>query len=70
MGQIIDTYITVSGDAWDLISYKVYGTEKMMENLILANPKFSKVVIFDGNIAIICPEIPAQKVGDLPSWVE
>ena len=70
MGQIIDTYITVTGDTWDLISYKVYGTEKMMENLILANPKLSKVVIFDGDITIICPEIPAQKAGDLPSWVE
>lgn len=70
MGQIIDTYITVSGDTWDLISYKVYGTEKMMMNLMLENPKFSKVVIFDGNTTIICPEIPAQKVGDLPSWVE
>ena len=30
-------YTTVQGDTWDLISYKVYGSEKYIGNLMQAN---------------------------------
>ena len=39
------TYSTVQGDMWDLISYRVYGTEKYVKNLLEANPQYRNVVV-------------------------
>ena len=66
MGQKI--YATVSGDTWDLIAKKVYNNENLMYELMQANPRLNKIIIFDGGIDIICPVISSEKAGDLPPW--
>ena len=39
----VKVYKTVSGDTWDLISYKLYGSEQYFHQLMRANPTTSAV---------------------------
>ncbi len=61
-------YITKAGDIWDIISFKVYGNEKFVLDLIKENPEFSAMAIFPANVYIKCPEIKNIKEGELPPW--
>ncbi len=62
------TYITVQGDTWDLISLKVYGSEKYMTELIEANPKHRETVFFSANVKLKVPEIETPVPEELPPW--
>ncbi len=62
------TYKTISGDTWDLISYKCYGTEKNSSKLMKANPKYIDIVIFSGNVELNVPKIDESISNDLPPW--
>lgn len=62
------TYSTVQGDMWDLISYRVYGTEKHVKNLLEANPQYRNVVVFPPGLTLICPDIPSSVSFILPPW--
>lgn len=62
------TYSTVQGDMWDLISYRVYGTEKHVKNLLEANPQYRNVVVFPPGLTLICPDIPSSVSSILPLW--
>ncbi|MBR8700233.1 hypothetical protein IX317_000645 [Fusobacterium sp. DD29] len=66
----VKVYTTISGDTWDLISYKVYGSEKYFTNLIRANPALIGIAIFDSGISIIVPDIPLEtyQSDTLPPW--
>ncbi len=63
-------YKTVQGDTWDIVSKKLYGTEKYMSLLIQNNPAYSEIVIFPAGIELIAPKIdvPADKILGLPPW--
>jgi len=63
----VDIYKTVSGDTWDLISYKVYGFEMYINELMSANTKYRKVLVFNEGIEIICPDI-MNKPSTTPPW--
>ncbi|WP_297638886.1 tail protein X [uncultured Clostridium sp.] len=63
-------YETISGDTWDCISHKVYGTIEMTEQLRNANKEFIRIIIFSSGVLLICPEIEAKTTGGLPPWVE
>ena len=56
MGKV-KVYRTQSGDTWDLISYKLFGTEGYYAELIRANPKLIDIAIFSSNIPVIIPEL-------------
>ena len=66
----VKVYKTVSGDTWDLISYKLYGSEQYFHQLMRAN--LLSVAVFDSNIPIIVPEITpitsAVETSKLPPW--
>ena len=67
----VKVYRTVSGDTWDLISYKVYGSEGYFHDLIRSNLRLIDIAIFDANIPIIIPEITDEENDDderLPPW--
>lgn len=64
----MDEYITNSGDTWDYISFKVYGSEKYMNELIKANIEHLEVVIFSANINLTIPKINIQSKVSLPPW--
>lgn len=53
----VKVYKTVSGDTWDLISYKLYGSEQYFHQLMRANLNLLSIAVFDSNVPIIVPEI-------------
>lgn len=50
------TYTTIQGDTWDLIAYKLYGSEKYMKNLIEANWPLLEVLVFSSGTVINVPD--------------
>lgn len=61
-------YVTVQGDTWDLIAYKVYGSEKYMTSLIEANLQYREVVFFSAGIRLAVPSIETPVSTELPPW--
>ena len=66
----VKVYRTVLGDTWDLISYKVYGSEGYFHDLIRSNLRLIDIVIFDADVPITIPEISEEVEDDenLPPW--
>lgn len=64
----MSTYTAKQGDTWDLISYKAYGSEYHMQELILANYAYVDVVIFDGGEVLSIPEISSTDTSTLAPW--
>lgn len=62
------TYKTIQGDTWDLIAYKLFGSEKYMKNLIEANWPLLDVLIFPSGIELTVPDHPEEQDDDLPFW--
>lgn len=56
-------YTTVSGDTWDIISNKNYGSTKYIKELIRANLNYINTVIFSAGIQI---SIPVIEIKDTP----
>ena len=61
-------YVTVQGDTWDLIAYKVYDNEAYMNKLIEANPEHRETVFFSANVRLKVPEIEMPIPTTLPPW--
>lgn len=64
----MNTYITVQGDTWDLISYKVYGTSRHIGLLMENNYDLLDTFIFSAGIEIMVPELTEDQTDDLPEW--
>lgn len=64
----MDIYVTQSGDAWDLISYRVYGSESYIVELQRANPLHMSTLVFGAGVRLICPDIPIREDSNLPPW--
>ena len=67
----VKVYRTVSGDTWDLISYKVYGSEGYFHDLIRSNLRLIDIAVFDANIPVIIPKITDEENDNderLPPW--
>lgn len=62
------TYTTIQGDVWDLIAYKLYGSEKYMKNLIEANWPYIDVMVFSSGTVLNVPQIPEEEIEDVPFW--
>ena len=62
------SYTTTQGDTWDIISLKMYGTEKQMHTLIEANPAHRETVFFSANIVLNIPDIAVSTPSSLPPW--
>lgn len=62
-------YVTVQGDTWDSIAFKVFGDEAYMKELIEANQDYVDIFIFEGGILIDLPTIGDDAANDaLPFW--
>lgn len=61
-------YTTVLGDTWDLIAYKLYGSEHLMSVLIEANPQLWETVLFSADLVIEVPEVTTAATTSLPPW--
>lgn len=64
-------YTTKSGDMWDYIAWKVYGSEFMVGTLYEApeNVELLEIYIFDSGVKVWCPAVSAEAVEDEgPDW--
>ena len=66
----VRVYRTQSGDTWDLIAYRVYGSEGYFHDLIRSNLALIDIAVFDANVPIIIPKIAEESDNDtsLPPW--
>lgn len=67
-------YVTLLGDMWDGIAYKVYGgstdrPELLMDILLEANQTHRQTVIFPAGVTLTIPEIPENISTFLPPWL-
>lgn len=68
-----DSYTTVQGDTWDMISFKLFGAgaENRCYRLIKANSQYAETVFFPAGILISVPDDaqPEPTVFEgLPPW--
>lgn len=67
------SYRTIQGDTWDLIAFRMYpdiGGERLLHELIGANPNWTDTVIFPAGAVLNVPEIEIPKSNTLPPWVD
>ena len=68
----MDTYITVSGDTWDVIARKVYGDELKADHLMKEARNFPVLdyQVFPAGVTVCVPVISdAEAISDdLPDW--
>lgn len=67
-----DEYVTVSGDMWDAIAYKLYGTERAAGEIIELNPQYHEYAILPGGLRLRVPTEPecntTAVASTLPPW--
>lgn len=65
-------YITISGDTWDSIAYKLYGSELYADKLMEANGDALEYLIFPANVKLLVPDRDSFKAvpsaQDFPDW--
>lgn len=62
---------TLQGDTWDMLAFRAYGNEKMMDVLIKANFEHRDVVVFSHGTIINVPDIDltsSEFESNLPPW--
>lgn len=64
----MQTYTTVSGDAWDIIAKKVYNNELLADRLMMANFHLLDTFIFSANVTVNVPELEEKTSNSLPDW--
>ena len=62
------TYVTKSGDMWDLIAYNTLGDCRYTQNLVNANRDFIDTFIFRAGVKLEIPTIDKPKTLTLPPW--
>lgn len=65
------TYTTISGDTWDMIAYKCYGSGKEMlaDKIMAANQLALDYFIFPAGVALTIPELTEEDTSGLPPWM-
>lgn len=59
---------TNQGDTWDIVSWREYGTEKKIAELIEANPEHRMTVIFPADVTLSIPEVETARDAPAPPW--
>lgn len=65
------TIKTISGDTWDILAKRQYGSESFMNVLIAANIAHRKTVIFPAGVVLNAPDIDTSSDEysvNLPPW--
>ncbi|MDR2054353.1 MAG: tail protein X [Desulfovibrio sp.] len=65
-----DTYITMQGDAWDAVAYRLWGEERLFMTLVAANPEHQDTLTFPAGVALRVPSAPERVIQtELPPWM-
>lgn len=63
-----EIYITVQGDTWDIISYKVYGDSKYIGYLMQNNFDLLDTFMFSSGIEVYIPALTEEESDSIPDW--
>lgn len=64
------TYVTMRGDTWDAVAYRLWGDEFLMDALIRTNPEHADVLVFPAGVVLAVPDArPRARKRELPSWM-
>lgn len=67
----MNSYTTVQGDTWDLIAYKIWGSEYLLPLLFEANLAHVNTLIFKAGVTLNIPEIETETdMVDRPIWFD
>lgn len=61
-------YVTILGDTWDSIAYKLYGDSKRYDELLEFNQENRDTLIFNAGTLIKYKETPISITNNLPPW--
>ena len=65
----MNTYVTRQGDMWDLISYRLTGSNDQVIPLMKANRQYTETYIFPAGVTLVVPELNNLVDYDvLPPW--
>ncbi len=62
------TYKTILGDTWDLIAFRILGSESHTHLLIESNLKYVDTVVFSAGVTLVIPEVVEKQSKNLPPW--
>lgn len=65
----MNNYTTIQGDTWDLISYRLWGSEYLLPLLLEANMQHRDIVVFDGGIKLNVPDVDTTTYTVRPHWL-
>lgn len=60
------TYKTVAGDSFELVAFKLLGSEKYAVEIMNANPDHIETFLFDAGVELTIPEVETPKQAVLP----
>ena len=65
----MSTYTTKQGDMWDLISYRLTGSNDQIIPLMQANPQYTETFIFPAGVVLVVPVLNnLVDYNVLPPW--
>lgn len=65
----MNSYTTTQGDMWDMIAYRLWGSEYLLPLLLEVNPKYRHIHVFDGGIKLNVPNVDATIYSPRPTWL-
>jgi len=66
---MLSTYTTSQGQAWDQVAKDALGSEKLMHEMLKANPEHRYTVFFSAGTELTVPDVDTtSKPQDLPPW--
>lgn len=66
----MNKYKTLQGDTWDLIAFRLWGSEYLFPLLLETNPSYRNVIVFDGGIELNVPDIDTFEYTPRPVWLD
>lgn len=63
------TYTTIQGDRWDVISFRLFGSEFYTNDLFEANTDYADVAIFSAGIVLNVPDVVVEQAQLIAPWL-
>lgn len=64
----MENYVTVQGDAWDMIAKTAYGDERKLDYLMEHNPELLDIAVFPAGVIVKTPALPSDSSTGWPEW--
>ncbi len=65
----MNSYTTIQGDTWDLIAYRLWGSEYLLPLLLEANQEYRNTIFFTGDVVLNVPDVDTAIYTERPSWL-